>query len=473
MPVSTLTNKDASSPAAVSATSQGLSSWGRKNKVLFISIIVLMQILGLMVVEGVLYLAGIGEEDISVSDPEIGFRHRKNKRVTWRQEGYSQSYFGDDGLREPASAKKVAGTYRILLLGDSFVEGLQEPHEFSFGEQLERRLSGQLHRPVEVLNFGTVGFSTVQEYLMLQQMLPKYKADAVMLCYTPRDMAETLESWAPANMKPVGSRPYALKMPGKPLEISNAPVLNAAALPSAKWWSQFEWLRQNSHIWGYFSINKPKITLKNSIVEAVGNISRDPSDGLWQLVKPVMSSASPSFQIQFFEQNQKKNEATRLKRANAEAKHRSDLDSDPTGVMRKTHLQALDDTFGELLKGMNQLCHQHNAKLLVFFTPCRSALLPPTPSVPAPAPPLYNVSYLDEIGFVTRHCKQLGVPSFDCHSAAAKHSPSEIEKMFFVHHPNRNGNKFLCDQATNLLLKEMSSKSSVMESKRASLPGSI
>lgn len=451
MSVSTL-NRNTSASDVNPATSgvAGLPR-GKRNVALLLLAALFAQVAALLVVEGVLSLAGIGEEDISVTDTELGFRHREHKRVTWRQEGYSQSYFGVDGLRENASEQKAAGSFRIMLLGDSFVEGLQEPHEHSFGEQLERDLSAQIHRSVEVLNFGTVGYSTVQEFLQLKRMMPKYHPDAVMLCYTPRDMAETLETWAPAKMKPVGSRPYALKMPGKDLEISNAPVVNSAALPSTKWWSQFDWFRQHSRVWGFFSINKPKVSLKNAVIDTVVNISKNPADGLWQLVKPVMSTASPSFQIRFFEQSQKKKDQWRQKKVIAEVKRRADLEADPSGIMRRTHLQALDDTFGELLGGMQELCRQNNSQLFVMLTPCRSALLPASASVPAPAPALYNVTYKEEIDFVTRHCQAMNIPVVDCQDAASRQPPEVIEKMYFVHHPTRQGNKFLCDHATRLL----------------------
>ncbi|MBY0547692.1 MAG: SGNH/GDSL hydrolase family protein [Candidatus Obscuribacterales bacterium] len=431
-------------PNCVKSVEQAQSRPARNIIVLCVTILV-VQVFALFSAEMVLYFAGIGEEDISVFDPDLGFRHRSHKRVTWRQEGFSQGYFGQDGLRAPTLPAKAPGVYRVILLGDSFVEGLQEPYEVSFAQQMQERLHASTGKQVEVLNFGTVGYSTVQEYLLLKEMLPKYSADAVILAYTPRDMAETLETWAPANMKPIGSRPFALKAPGKPLEISNLPVLNAAAVPSTKLASQFEWFRQNSRLWGYFSVNKPKFHLKNAVFETVGAIAHDPAKGLQQMIRPLLSSADASFQIQFFEQNKKDQQTQKQARANAATLRRPDLTNDKTGVMRKAHLQMLDDTFGELAAKMNQLCTSNGARLTVLLTPCRSALLPPTASVPAPAPPLYNVSYADEIKFVTRHGNELGVPVVNAQESASRLQSSEIERMYFVHHPTRHGNKFLAD----------------------------
>lgn len=441
-------------PNSVKAVEPSQTRPARNIAVLCLTIIA-VQIFALLSAEMVLYFAGIGEEDISVFDPNLGFRHRNHKRVTWRQEGFSQGYFGEDGLRAPVLPAKAPGVYRVIVLGDSFVEGLQEPYEVSFAQQLQEQLHTATGKQVEVLNFGTVGYSTVQEYLLLKEMLPKYKADAVILGYTPRDMAETLETWAPASMKPIGSRPYALKEPGKLLEVSNLPVRNAAAVPSTKLLSQFEWFRQNSRLWGYFSVNKPKFHLKNAVFETVSAIAQDPANGFRQMIRPLLSSADASFQIQFFEQNKKDQQAQRQDRANTAMNRRPDLNGDPNGLLRKAHLQLLDDTFGELAAKMNQLCTTNGARLTVLLTPCRSALLPPSASVPAPAPPLYNVTYDDEIKFVTRHCNELGVPVVDAQAAASKLPANEIEKMYFVHHPTRHGNKFLTNHMSPVIQSMM------------------
>jgi hypothetical protein len=450
MTVSTLPTKDPSLEiAARSAPESRLFG-----KLHFVAVFILLQLLAILCAEGILFLAGVGEEDLTTFDFQLGFRHRENKRTTWRQEGYSQSFFGVDGLREPAASQKSPGTYRVMLLGDSFVEGLQEPHEFSFGEQLERSVAARVKQPVEVLNFGTVGFSTVQEYLLLERMMPKYHPDAVVLCYTPRDMAETLETWAPANMKPVGSRPFALKMPDKPLEISNLPVLNFAQLPATKLQSQFEWLRQNSRLWGYFSANKPKLALKNALVDIVAQIVHNPVEGLHQLVKPVMSSASPSFQIQFFEQSQKKQQTARSAKESAALNKRSDLNFSQDSLMRTTHLRALDDTFGELLKAMQTLCAKNKTELMVLITPCKLALVPPDANGGLP-PALYNVTYDEERAFVKSNCDALKIPMMDCHSLAAAKSADQIKGMFFLHHPNRVGNKFLSDNMNEFFVEKI------------------
>ena len=156
--------------------------------------VVAWQVVALLFVEGILYWSGLGEEDIYKMDKSVGFRHFPNKRVTWRSEGYSVSYFDADGMREPGlKIEKPAGVYRIALLGDSMVEGLQVPIEQTFGKLVEKRLNGESNRSVEILNFANSGYSTVQEYLLLKEKVFKYHPDLVVLGYMNRDMFEKLD----------------------------------------------------------------------------------------------------------------------------------------------------------------------------------------------------------------------------------------------------------------------------------------
>src|SRR5437868_2662617 len=90
--------------------------------------IIAWQLVAIFVVELSLSMAGLGEEEIFKLDPVLGFRHMSNKKVTWRSEGFATSYFNEDGLRESlVTVAKPAGTFRVIILGDSLAESLQVP----------------------------------------------------------------------------------------------------------------------------------------------------------------------------------------------------------------------------------------------------------------------------------------------------------------------------------------------------------
>ncbi len=83
------------------------------------------------------------------------------------------------GLRDrPHAVEKAPGTYRIVVLGDSFMEAYQVPLEHSLPYRLEARLAA---RGVEVLNLGVGGYGTAQELLALTEDGLRYRPDLVVL----------------------------------------------------------------------------------------------------------------------------------------------------------------------------------------------------------------------------------------------------------------------------------------------------
>jgi hypothetical protein len=100
-------------------------------------------------------------------------------------EGHSWIEINSDGWRGPDAALKAPpGTFRIALLGDSYIEAFEVPYEKTVGEVLEARLSALRGTPVEVLNFGHGGYGTSQQLLTLQHEVWKYSPDLVLLAVT-------------------------------------------------------------------------------------------------------------------------------------------------------------------------------------------------------------------------------------------------------------------------------------------------
>ena len=99
------------------------------------------------------------------------------------KEGRSQGYFNGHGFRDvERSLEKPAGTYRIAVFGDSFVEGLQVPLERTMPSLMEARLRET--RPatrIEVLNLGQSGFGTTDEYLRFERFGKAFSPDLVVV----------------------------------------------------------------------------------------------------------------------------------------------------------------------------------------------------------------------------------------------------------------------------------------------------
>jgi lysophospholipase L1-like esterase len=142
-------------------------------------------LVALLVCEALLRLLGVSYPVYVWTDPIRGVSFIPGAKSLRQYQGRSWIEINSDGMRGPDVALEQApGTYRIALLGDSFIEGFGVPFEMTAGEVLERRLSALRGTPVEVLNFGKGGYGTTQELLTLRDQVWKYSPDLVLLAVT-------------------------------------------------------------------------------------------------------------------------------------------------------------------------------------------------------------------------------------------------------------------------------------------------
>jgi lysophospholipase L1-like esterase len=117
-------------------------------------------------------------------DPELGWRKVRNgsgRHVTAEYDVTER--FDAEGLRGPGfSVPKPPGRKRILLLGDSFVEGYTVAFEDTVGEVIARETG------VEVVNGGTGGYSTDQELLFFERDGRRYEPDVTILFFYVNDV---------------------------------------------------------------------------------------------------------------------------------------------------------------------------------------------------------------------------------------------------------------------------------------------
>src|SRR5712691_8738577 len=153
---------------------------------------------GLLVIEGVaratLRRRGGGKERDEASlymeyDPHLGWKHRPGARATYHRREYTTEVaFNSHGLRETERDYAAPpGTFRVLALGDSFVEGYTVPYEQTMTHVLETSLARPAC-PVEVLNAGTAAWSTDQEYLFYRDEGVKYSPQVVLAFFYYNDV---------------------------------------------------------------------------------------------------------------------------------------------------------------------------------------------------------------------------------------------------------------------------------------------
>jgi hypothetical protein len=445
--------------------------------------IVACQIAAILLVEGFFFLNGIGEEEIFQFDRHIGFKHMTNKRITWRTEGFAQSYLNEDGMREKnLTIQKPANTFRVAVLGDSMTEGLQVPIEQSFGQIIEKRLNEQRAqdgqpRQVQILNFATSGYSTVQELLQLKDKVFKYKPDLVLVCYTNRDL---FENWASDSKVVTNIRPSAVHLPGGYLFFDTSHVAKWFKSPRGKFLTSIDWIRHESRIWGLWSALELDMSMHNPVYKFLIACATKPKHAVREfntLVETMKASWSsqPAFQIKFFEgQNPaeavkpaKKEPATQLASTPAvkqepkldtliSAAQNSALESNP--VLQKdnpktqtVYQKIVVQTMASLLQEMKKQCSENGAKLAVVTLPSRAVLAPAFGMEDS----FGGIDYPQEIAIVKDITGKLQVPMLDCESKAEELPQNKRLELFYTVHLTPAGQQFLADNIQPFLAEQV------------------
>lgn len=145
---------------------------------------------------------GVAEQYVEF-DPRLGWRKKPGAQVVFRRSEFVTTVaINSHGQRDRERVyDRAPGTRRILALGDSFLEGYSVPLEATVTQQLEGRLS-RPGCPVEVLNTGTAGYSTDQEYLFFKDEGWRYEPNVVALFFYYNDLAPLVEDSYYGRLKP-------------------------------------------------------------------------------------------------------------------------------------------------------------------------------------------------------------------------------------------------------------------------------
>jgi len=135
---------------------------------------------------------------IWLPDFYLGTVHASNSRFKY-QEDFSKEFSvkrktNSLGLiGEEISIKKPNDVFRILMLGDSFTEGIHVDEGKNFCEQLQFLLNNGLPlagKRFEVVNAGVSSFSPISEYLFLKRELLRLNPDLIILQMFANDIFE-------------------------------------------------------------------------------------------------------------------------------------------------------------------------------------------------------------------------------------------------------------------------------------------
>ncbi len=194
--------------------------------------------LGLLSAEVALRVIGISFPAPYAIDEHCGSKLQPGFRGVWSQEGYSSFQVNRLGFRDREhEVQKPAGTVRIAVLGDSYIEALQVADNATFSRVLEAQLNEQRAADdphYEVLSFGIAGWGSAQELLALRHYVWQFDPDVVLLAFLAGNDVRN-NSMA---LEPVQCRPF-FAWDGQQLQLDESfrehPDYVLAQVPATVW----------------------------------------------------------------------------------------------------------------------------------------------------------------------------------------------------------------------------------------------
>jgi hypothetical protein len=181
--------------------------------------------------------------------PDSVLHHRfiPNVKSRFKTSSFDTQYdINSFGLRDKEySIKKPGGSTRILMVGDSFTEGIGVEASETFSKVLEGLLNGAgTNARYEVINAGVGSYSPLPEYLYLKTAGLNLNPDIVVLNLDLSDMYDDLQYTRLARFDTAGL----------PLGVSPDPVR-----VDENWWSRKlgtvkNFLRQNTRMYNFITL---------------------------------------------------------------------------------------------------------------------------------------------------------------------------------------------------------------------------
>ena len=154
-----------------------------------------------------------GERALRVPHPVRGWTLDPDGEAFQRTKDYGVMVrISAKGLRDrPHDYEPEAGVFRIVVLGDSFMEAYQVPLEHSLPYRLQEALA---ERGVEVVNLGVGGYGTTQAYLALREEGLRYAPDLVILAFYANDVSDNSRALQELMMGADDLKAYGFKVLG-------------------------------------------------------------------------------------------------------------------------------------------------------------------------------------------------------------------------------------------------------------------
>jgi len=148
-------------------------------------------------------------------DPILGARLIPGMHGWWTQEDREfvvPVQINHHGLRDvERDYAKATGVFRVMILGDSFVEAMHVPLEATLPHVLEQQLNSGNGPRIEVMGAGVSGYGTASEVLYFEREGKRYTPDLVVLAFYPGNDVKNNSPTLEDKLRPVYASDGALQ----------------------------------------------------------------------------------------------------------------------------------------------------------------------------------------------------------------------------------------------------------------------
>lgn len=152
----------------------------------------------------ILGLVAATEITLRLFAPQPLFAYRFSPETWWeptpgasftyaRTEFRTEVTYNALGFRGPVPPEDPApGTYRVLLIGDSYTEGIEVPYGETMPARLAAALEERTGNAADAINLGVSGFGTVQSIRRLDALGLRFAPDVVVYLASANDFADNV-----------------------------------------------------------------------------------------------------------------------------------------------------------------------------------------------------------------------------------------------------------------------------------------
>lgn len=434
-------------PSKARLAARSVFDLGKIFSVSFYSI--LTTVIVLLLVELLFSFAHVGENTVVAPDALLGYGHLANQTITTRMEGYSRSRINAMGFRDRDFAiPKPKGVQRIAIMGDSVTLGLEVSTDKTFAKLLEKKLHAEGRTNIEVMNCGTSGYGTGQEYLMYINKVVKFQPDMVIVSYHLGDSDDNSGS-STNPPRPV----FGLGTDGR-LIVDFSSVDAWLKTDGARYYSTFDWLRRSSRIVAV--LNKADLDLGTDpsykmLVNTVGKPlsylwssflkTLPPHD--WKVAEaraPLTKANEILLQSPVSVKGLEPISVPRI--IAAPAAPNVLIDSGQNDInLYKGYLLAGDSRTSvtkAIIRDMNTVCKKQGTQLVIAAMPAFSN----------------SIFYVREVNDLRKFSKQEGITFVDSWKSFTPRDPMADSPEFFGLHFNCKGHQIMCDTLYQALFAE-------------------